>query len=402
LGDRHGRKGMFMLGVASFAVGSLISGLAPTVAILLVGRIVQGVGPALLVPNSLAIVTATFDDPRQRALAIGFWSTSSGLALALGAPIGGAIVNVVGWRWVFLLNVPLSVGLILAAARFVPRINRSSAHTSFDWLGLIMSTVGVAALTLGIIDGQNRGWTSSWIIFFVCAGVAALLGFVLWERRLVEPLIDVALFQRPSFVAANVAALVAFFSFVGALVYFSAYFQQVQGHSPMIAGLDLSAIGVAFALAAPLSGRIVGRVGARRPMLAGLLICGAATLGLLRLQPDTSIDAIWWNFAIMGGAAGLCFTPMTTIAVSGVPASRAGMASAIHNATRQLGQVLGVAVLGALVNAYLPTGISAGRLDPSKGALFVAGLHNALWVSGLALRGTAVLAALLLARHRVD
>jgi DHA2 family methylenomycin A resistance protein-like MFS transporter len=233
------------------------------------------------------------------------------------------------------------------------------------------------------------------------AGIAALIAFVAWERHRPEPLVDVSLFSRPAFTAANVAALIVFFAFVGAIVDFSQYFQLVQGHSPIAAGLDVSAIGVAFAIASPLSGRAVGRVGPLAPMLAGLVLAGGATLGLLRLGPHTPVGSIWWNFALLGAGIGTCLTPMTQTALSAVDASHAGMASAVHNSLRQVGQVFGVAVLGLLVYAHLPSGTSAGgRLGPAHGALFVDGLHTALWVSGLALLGAAVLVALLFSRQR--
>jgi DHA2 family methylenomycin A resistance protein-like MFS transporter len=398
LGDRRGRKGLFLLGVALFGLGSLVCGLAPSVGVLLAGRVVAGLGAALLVPGSLTIVTAVFADPRQRAAAIGLWSTSSGLALAVGPPLGGVVVDALGWLWVFLLNTPLAAALVLAAARFLPRLAHTPARVRFDWFGALLSTVAVAVLAFAVIEGQDHGWTSPLVLGAFAVGAAALAGFVGWERRVTGPLIDVSLFTRPAFTAANIAAFVMFFAFVGAIVYFSAYFQQVQGHSAVVAGLDVAAIGVAYAVAATASGRLVGRIGERAPLVVGLIISGGATLGLLRLGPDTGIGAIWWNFVLLGGGIGLCGTPMSTIAMSAVEVSRAGMASAVLNALRQVGQVFGVAVLGALVYADLPTG-GAGRLDASQGSLFVEGLHHALWVSGLALLGAAALTAALLARH---
>jgi DHA2 family methylenomycin A resistance protein-like MFS transporter len=296
---------------------------------------------------------------------------------------------------VFLLNVPLSTALILLAARYVPRVPTNPAPGRFDRLGAVLTTVAVAAIAFGLIDGQDRSWASPAVLAAFGGGAAALIWFAFRERRIADPLVDVRLFGSPAFTAANVAALIVFFSFVGAIVYFSAYFQQVLGRSPVGAGLSVSAIGVAFALAAPLSGRLVGRVGARLPMLAGLVVSGVATLGLLRLGTATGIGAIWWNLALVGGGVGLCLTPMTAITVSAVDASRAGMASAVHNAMRQLGQVLGVAVLGALVYAH-PAARGQARLDEPARALFVAGLHNALLVAGLALLAAAALAAALL------
>jgi DHA2 family methylenomycin A resistance protein-like MFS transporter len=295
---------------------------------------------------------------------------------------------------VFLFNVPLAAAFVVLAARFVPRLARTPVRSRFDWLGAILSTSAVAILAYASIEGQDHGWSSPLVPGAFILGVVALAGFVAWERHRTDSLIDVTLFARPTFTAANVAALVVFFAFVGSIVYFSAYFQQVQGHSPIAAGLDVSAIGIAFAVAASQSGRLVSRFGPRRPMLAGLVIAGIATLGLLRLGPDTGIDAIWWNFAVLGGGIGMCLTPMTALAISAVNAPRAGMVSAIHNSLRQLGQVFGVALLGALVYARLP-GAAGPRLDRAQGALFVGGLHNALWVCGLALLAAAALAALL-------
>jgi EmrB/QacA subfamily drug resistance transporter len=400
LGDRHGRKGLFLLGATAFGLGSLVSGLAGSVAVLLAGRVLQGIGPALLVPGSLTIIRAVFTDERRRAAAIGLWSMSSGLALAAGPALGGVIVDAIGWRWVFLLNVPLAAALILLAARYVPRLPRHAAPGRFDHLGAALTTAAVAAIAFGLIEGQDRGWTAPPVLGAFAGGAAALAWFARRERRVADPLVDVTLFGRAAFTAANVAALVVFFSFVGAIVYFSAYFQQVLGRSPLGAGFAVSAIGIAFALAAPLSGRLVGRLGTHPPMLAGLVVSGVAMLGLLRLGPATGVGAIWWDLALAGGGVGLCLTPMTAIAVSAVDASRAGMASAVHNAMRQLGQVLGVAVLGALVYAHPAVrggGVGgAGRLDPRDRVLFVAGLHHALWVAGLALLAAAAFAAVLL------
>ncbi len=398
LGDRRGRKGLFITGVATFGVASVVCGLAPSVSVLLTGRVLAGLGAALLVPGSLTIIRAVFTDPRQRAAAIGLWSTASGVALAVGPPLGGVIVDGLGWRWVFLANAPLALALTLGAARVLPRLARAPVTARFDGVGALLSTAAVALLAVAVIEGQDGGWTSGPVLAAFVVGAAALAGFVARERRVPAPLIDMSLFARPAFAAATLSALVVFFAFVGAIVYFSAYFQQVQGRTAVAAGLDVAAIGVAYAVAAAASGRLVGRVGERVPLIAGLVISGMATLGLLRLAPGTGIGAIWWNFALLGGGIGLCGTPMSTIAMSAVDRDRAGMASAVLNALRQVGQVFGVAVLGALVYADLP-GAGGGRtLDAAQAALFVYGLHHALWVSGLALLAAAGIAAVLLVR----
>jgi EmrB/QacA subfamily drug resistance transporter len=397
LSDRRGRKGMFMIGVGLFGCGSLVAGLAPSVGWLLAGRVVQGLGPAIVTPTSLAIISATFDEPRERAAAIGVWSSGSGLALALGPAIGGLLVDGIGWRSVFLLNVPVAVAVVLLGTRFIPVIPRTSGLARFDWTGALLTTLGIGLLTFAIIEGPARGWGSGLILgsFFVAA--CALGAFVFWERRHEAPLIDVTLFSRVPFTVANLAGLAVFFAFIGGIVYLSAYFQQVEGRSALGAGLAVLPVGLGFFVGAPLSGRLVGRFGPRPPMVAGLVLCGAAMLGLLRLSASSSIGAVWWNLAAVGLGGGLSLTPMTATAMAAVRAHRAGMASAIHNSMRQVGQALGVAVLGSLVYAGVRGGqAGGGRLHGADAASFVDGLHRAVAVSGACLLVAAALAVVLI------
>ncbi|PRZ40452.1 EmrB/QacA subfamily drug resistance transporter [Antricoccus suffuscus] len=396
LGDRLGRKGVFMVGIAIFATGSLMTGLAPTIEMVLIGRVIQAIGPALLVPGSLNIVRAAFDDPARRAFALGLWSTSSGLAMAVGPIVGGVIVDGWGWRWVFLINVPLSLLLIAIAARYVPRLAKLTNKARFDLSGAVLTIVGVGALAFAIIEGQNHGWGSPLILGMFALSLVTLTIFVLVERRLADPLIDVRLYLLPRFAAANIAGLVVFFAFTGSIVYFSAYFQQVQGLDALHAGINVAALGIAFAVASTVSGHLVGRIGAKWPLLIGLVVCAAGTLGLLRLDTTTPGSLIWWNFAIFGFGIGLSMSPMAAIAMAAVDASHAGMASAILNSVRQVGQLLGVAVLGALVYANIPGRSGGGaRLNPRDQESFVSGLHAAMWTSAVALLIGAVLSALL-------
>ena len=225
-GDRLGRKGLFLAGVATFGVGSLLASLAPSVGVLLAGRAVQGLGPALLIPGSLTIIRAVFRDEGQRALAIGLWSTSSGLALAIGPAFGGLLVANLSWRAVFAFNVPLTVILIALAARYVPRLPRNLPGTPFDWAGAGLTVVAIAALAVGTIEGQSAGWSAPLVLAAFAIGALTLAGFIAWEAHRTGPLIDVRLFARPTFTAANVAAFVVFFAFVGSIVYFSGYFQR--------------------------------------------------------------------------------------------------------------------------------------------------------------------------------
>ncbi|MBV9606210.1 MAG: MFS transporter [Solirubrobacterales bacterium] len=403
LSDRRGRKGMFMTGVSLFGLGSLLAGVAPSVGWLLCGRVVQGLGPSIVTPTSLAIISSTFEDPRERAGAIGVWSSGSGLALAVGPAVGGLLVDGIGWRSVFLLNVPLAIVVIALGLRFIPVIPRSPALRRFDWVGALLTTAGVGVLTFGLIEGPSRGWGSGLILGAFVIALAALVAFVAWERRHEAPLIDVSLFGRAAFTVANVAGLVVFFAFIGGIVYLSVYFQQVQGRSALGAGLAVLPIGLGFFCGAPLSGRLVGRLGARLPMVLGLSLCGAATIGLLRLRVDSSIGSLWWDLAAVGLGGGLSLTPMTATAMAAVRAQRAGMASAIHNSMRQIGQALGVAVLGSLVYAGVAGGsASGGRLRGADAAAFVHGLHRALAVSGGCLLVAAALAVVLIPGGRLS
>ncbi|PRZ40451.1 EmrB/QacA subfamily drug resistance transporter [Antricoccus suffuscus] len=402
-GDRFGRKGVFIVGIALFATGSLVAGLAPSIAPLLIGRVIQGLGPAIVIPGSVTIIRALFDDPRQRALALGLWSTGSGVAMAVGPAVGGAIVDAVGWRWVFLINVPLGIVMLLVSIRYIPKLGRSSVRARFDWTGVALTTVGIACLAFAIIEGQDHGWTSPLILTAFVVGAAAMAAFILVERQITEPLINLDLFRRPSFTASNVAGFVVFFVYIGIIVYFSVFLQQVAGYSAIAAGLGVSSLGLAFAVVGPLAGFLVGRLGAHWPLTIGLVIIGCATLTLLRLTPDTGIAGLWWMLAIFGFGIGLSLTPMTAISISAVDAEHAGMASAVLNAVRQIGQVLGVAVFGVFAYGHLSTTTTTGHVfSHADGAAFVSGLRVALLISGIAVLVTAALGVVLFRRDRPD
>jgi len=400
-GDRYGRKGVFMVGIALFAIGSLIAGVSQSIAPLLIGRVIQGLGPAIVIPGSVTIIRALFEDPRQRAFALGIWSTGSGLAMAVGPAVGGAIVDAWGWRWVFLINVPLGLVILLVTVRFIPKLSRSTEVVRFDWTGLILTTLGIACIAFAIIEGQNDGWASPSILAAFVIGIAAMVAFVVVESRIKDPLIDLRLFRRPSFTASNIAGFVVFFVYIGIIVYFSVFLQQVVSYSAVEAGLGISSLGIAFAIIGPLAGFLVGRLGGHWPMSIGMVIIAGATLALMSVTPDSDIPELWWIFGIFGFGIGLSLTPMTAISISAVDADHAGMASAILNAVRQLGQVLGVAVWGVFVYGNLSTTQTTGhRLSPADSAAFVQGLHVALLISGVALLATVALGAVLFRRDR--
>jgi DHA2 family methylenomycin A resistance protein-like MFS transporter len=400
VGDRRGVKGTFLAGMAIFGLGSLACGLAHDTGTLLAARVLQGMGPALMAPCALALLSATFPDPAGRARAIGLWSAGAGVAMATGPALGGVMVDALGWRWVFLFNVPLCALIFALGALYVPRV-RTVGGGPFDRVGALLTTAGLAALIFGIIEGRGRGWDSPLIVGAFVAAVVIGAAFVRWERAQPAPLVDVALFRRPGFVVASGAALVVFFALIGMMIFFSAFFQDVQGRSAVDAGLCVLPVGVGEAVVAALTARMVPRFGARRLMVTGLVTAGVATLGLLQLDASSTFGSVWWNFAIVGAGIGLALPPLTTSAMAAVERGRLGMASAVHNAMRQVGQVLGVAVLGTLVYSGVRAGVTAeGRLSEADTAAFVSGLHNAFAVAGAALLVAAVVAAAVLPPDR--
>lgn len=402
LGDRRGRRTTFLAGLTLFALGSLWCALAPDIATLLAGRVVQGIGPALLLPASLALVTALFPEPGERARAIGVWATGSGIGLAAGPTVGGILVEVLGWRAVFGVNVPLAVVLVAIGAAGLPRVRPVPSPHRFDVEGALLLTVGIAALCFTIIEGRGLGWTSAPILGSAAVTVATLGAFLSWERSRAEPLVDPVLLRRPVFAAANLAGAVVFFALIGATVYFSVFFQQVQGRSALETGLCMLPLGLAVMVCAPLSGRFTGGRGPRLPMLVGLATAAVATVGMLRLDAGIGYEAVWWNVALLGMGAGIALPPMTVTALGSVELARTGMASAVHNASRQIGQTVGVAVLGAIIAARAGADADGGRrLVGAAAEDWVAGLHLALVVAAVLLALVAVAVARLVPRGRI-
>ncbi|MBI5106831.1 MAG: MFS transporter [Solirubrobacterales bacterium] len=395
LGDRYGRRTALLAGLAVFALGSAWCLVAPSVGWLLAGRVVMAFGPPLVLPASLAIVSTTFTDPGARARAVGIWGAGSGLGLTLGPLLGGAVVEVLGWRWVFGVNVPLCALLALAAVRNVPRDRPVAAEHPFDGLAAGLLTAAVALLVFGLIEGRELGWGSAPVLGAFAAAALLTAVFVRHERRHPAPLVDLALLGHRPFLAANLGGATFYGAVTGLAVYLSVFFQQVQGRSALEAGLCLLPQGACTALFAPVAGRLTARLGPRPPIVAGMAIGTVVILALLQLEPATPIGDVWWAFALLGAGIGIALPPMTVTAVSATSADRAGMASAIHNASRQLGQTFGVAVLGTIVLAGAG---DAARHHPLTGAAadaWVEGLHAALLVAAGALAVAGVVVAVL-------
>lgn len=384
LGDRRGRRDAFLLGLALFGAGSLVCALAPSTGVLIAGRVLQGLGSPILLPASLALVTMVHPEPAARARAIGLWSVGSGAGLTLGPVVGGALTGSVGWEWVFGVNVPVCLLLGLVATRIVPRTPPEPAGEPFDVRGAVGTIVAIGALVFAIIEGRSLGWGSPVIVGAFAAAAAAFGALLAWERGRPGALVDVTLFRRPAFAAACLTAAMASFALIGVTIFFAVFFQDVQDRSPLVSGLCVLPLGLGVIAAAPLSGRLAGRIGPRVPMLGGLVLATVALLVLLRAEAGTPAAEIWPALLLAGLGAGSALPTTSVVVVAAVAPERAGMAVAINNTLRQAGQALGVAVLGTIIFAH--------------GDGFVPGLHRALLVAAISLALTAAVVARLVPR----
>lgn len=364
--DRIGRRRVFQTGLVLFGLGSLLCSLAPNVGSLIAFRALQAIGGSMLNPVAMSIITNTFTDRRERARAIGVWGAVIGGSMSLGPVVGGVLVDSVGWRSIFWINVPIVLLAVGLAARFVPE-SRSPRARRFDPYGQALVVLVLGGLTFGIIEGPGHGWGSPLIVgCFAVAAVAAVLLVVVESRRR-DPLIDPRFFRSAPFSAATVTAVAAFAALAGFLFLNALYLQDVRGYSPLHAGLLTLPMAVMAGLLPPLSGRLVAARGPRISLLTGGagLALGALIL-LVALEADTPIGVLVLAYAVFGVGFGMINAPITNTAVSGMPITQAGVASAVASTSRQVGSALGVAVLGSLVTARISGPITTGFADASR------------------------------------
>ncbi len=349
MGDRLGRKGVFIAGLGVFSAASVLCSLAPTVELLVAARVLQAVGASMLNPVAMSIVTNTFTDPRERAQAVGVWGAVFGVSMALGPIVGGTVVSAIGWRAIFWINLPIGLAAIALTLRFIPE-SRAPRPRRFDPVGQILVIVLLATLTAGIIEEMVS-------LFAVAA--AALAGLLAYEPRRQEPLIDLRFFRSIPFASAIVISVAAFSAFGGFLFLNTLYLQEARGLSPVQAGLATVPLALMTVFASPLSGRIVGRRGPRLPLViagVGLIV---ASLMLAGLETTTPVAWLLAAYVVFGLGFGFVNAPITNAAVSGMPRAQAGVAAAIATTSRQVGQTLGVAVVGAIVSSHAATGLSS-------------------------------------------
>ena len=367
MADRFGRKRTFVLGLSVFSVASLLCSLAPSVELLVVFRVLQAVGASMLNPVAMSIITNTFTDPRERAQAVGVWGAVFGTSLALGPIVGGTLVSSLDWRAIFLINLPVGLAAIVLTLRFIPE-SRAPRPRRFDPVGQGAVFVLLAALTYGIIEAPIRGWSSPAILAAFAASAAALLTLLLYESRRDEPLIDLRFFQSTPFASSIAISVAAFAAFGGFLFLNTLYLQDVRGLSPVQAGLATVPMAVMTMAMSPLSGRLVGRSGPRLPLAISGICSVTASAMLTGIDPETSLAWLLAAYAIFGVGFGFVNAPITNAAVSGMPRAQAGVASAIATTSRQFGQTLGVAVVGAIVTSHAAEGTHAGLSSAAEPA----------------------------------
>ncbi len=357
MADRLGRRRVFILGLTLFALGSLACSLAPSIGYLIFFRMLQGIGGSMLNPVAMSIIRNTFEDDRERARAIGLWSAVVGIALAMGPIFGGLLVRAVGWPSVFWVNIPIGVVGVILTVVYIPE-SRAPHPRRLDAVGQVIVTFILASTTYAVIEGPGRGWGSSEIVALFALAALGLTALFFYELRRFEPLIELRFFRSVPFSGATLIAVAAYFAFAGFFFLNTLYLQDVRGLTALSAGVDTLPIAVAMAIFASLSGRAVARFGARPSLVVAGVTMAAGSALLTTLSPTTSFTRLFVAYVIFGVGFGMVNAPITNTAVSGMPASQAGVASAVASTSRQVGQVLGVAIVGSA----LATGLAHGHL----------------------------------------
>ncbi|TCM45560.1 MFS transporter [Kribbella sp. VKM Ac-2568] len=385
--DRIGRRRTFQAGLVLFGIGSLLCGVAPTVDLLIVFRMLQAVGGSMLNPVAMSIITNTFTDPRERAQAIGVWGGVVGLSMSVGPVVGGALVDSAGWRYIFWINVPVVLIAFLLTALFVPE-SRAAVARRIDPVGQLLVMLFLVGLTYGIIEGRSAGWGSPLIVGCFVVVVLSLVFLVLYERRREQPLLEPRFFRSAPFSGATLIAVCGFAALSGFLFLNSLYLQEVRGFSALHAGLltlPMAAMTVVFA---PLSGWIVGNRGPRVPLVVAGTMLAVSGLVLSRLTDSTATPVLLGGYLIFGLGFGMLNAPITNAAVSGMPRSQAGVAAAIASTSRQVGASLGVAIVGTVLTARLVGPLETGFVSAARlGWFIIAGCGVLVLALGLITTG---------------
>jgi EmrB/QacA subfamily drug resistance transporter len=390
LGDRFGRKRLFIIGLAIFTGGSAVAALSSNVSVLIVARAIQGLGGAILTPLSLTILSAAV--PRERrAVALGAWGGIAGLAIAIGPLVGGAISEGLAWQWIFWINVP--IGLVAMPLAYARLTESRGPSTRLDLAGLGLASGGLLAVVWGLVRANEQGWTSPEIVGSFVAGLVLLVAFVAWEARSAEPMLPLRLFRSRTFTAANLVSMLMTFGMFGSIFLLAQFFQVVQGYSPFQAGLRTLPWTIMPVFVAPIAGLLSARTGTRPLLVRGMsLQANAHGWMALIITPTVDYGAIVPTFILAGIGMGLFFAPIANVVLSAVRPEEEGKASGANNAIRELGGVFGVAVLASIFSA------NGGY---TSGQAFVDGLVPAMQVGAVVVAAGAVAALGLGGRTRV-
>ena len=384
LGDRFGRRRMFMAGIALFTVSSAAAALAPSTGLLIAARAIQGIGAAIATPLTLTLLADAFP-PAQRGLALGVWSGISGIAVALGPLVGGAVVQAASWHWIFWINVPIGLALVPLAGM---RLTESHGpNASLDLPGLALGSTGLFGIVFGLVRSQSLGWTNPTVLMALIAGAVLVIAFILQERRTANPMLPMEFFANRGFAVTNVVSLAMYFGMFGSIFFLSQFLQDVLRNSPLQAGVKLLVWTGATMIVSPLAGFFSERFGSRMFMVTGL---GLQAVALAWIALETSVTQTYASLIgpfILGGAGmALVFAPAANAVLSSVRTDQAGQASGATNAIRELGGVLGVSVLATLFTSH------GGYSSPQA---FVNGLTPAVWVGAAVLAAGALVALVL-------
>jgi EmrB/QacA subfamily drug resistance transporter len=352
LGDIFGRRLIFMIGVVVFAVSSATAGLAPDPTTLVISRIAEGVGGALMMPATLSIVTDAFP-VEERGKAIGTWAGISGLALSFGPLAGGFLTEDVSWRAIFYINLPIAVLALLAALFAVRESRDKNADRKIDYLGVVLLTVALTSFVLALIEGNDWGWDSGRIIGLFAVAVVTTAAFLVTESRVRAPIVDFSFFRSRNFIGANTVATIISFAMMGSFFFLAIYLQDMLGYSPLETGVRFLPTTILVVIAAPLAGRVADKLGSRLPMVLGLLITSVSLYLFSRMTATTTYSDLLPAWILLGLGIGITMSPMSTAAMNAVPVDKAGVASGTLQMFRMMGGTIGVAATGAIFQGKL-------------------------------------------------
>ncbi|HLJ99274.1 MAG TPA: MFS transporter, partial [Streptosporangiaceae bacterium] len=396
MADVYGRRRVFLSGLTLFTISSLVAGLAGSGGLLIGSRAIQGVGAALLMPTTLAIIMAAFRTPRERNSAIGIWTAIGALALGLGPVVGGLISEHLHWGWIFLINVPVGIITFAIALRSVRESRADLTSRQLDMAGLTTSALALFALTYALIEGSDRGWTSTPIVAAFAIAAAGLAAFLVIEARAKQPMMDLSTFRIRQFSGGSATMMIWAFGILGIYFFTSLYLQGVLGFSPVKAGLSFVPMALSLVVAAGVAPRLEARIGTHRAVALGMLMMAVALVLILPLGATAGFGSFMPGFVVFGFGAGFMNVPLTNGILHAIPQERAGVVSALLNNSREVAGLLGITVIGAVLRAAQAHSLRGGA-TPAHAFLY--GYHTGLYVT-IGLLAAGVLVSYLTLRSR--